>query len=661
MELGIAYYPEHWPRERWDQDFALMAKAGITLARMAEFAWCRLEPREGEFDFGWLDEAVALAGKHGVKAVLCTPTEAPPPWLSVNHPETREWNSDGLPYAIGSRRNFDPSSPAALHFSDAITRAMGEHFGRNPNVVGWQLDNEIGAHTHFVSTSPWMQARFREWLRKRYETVEALNTAWGLVFWSGEVREWSEVEILTQPPAGANPAYLKELRDFGQQVWMEFLARQAAILRSLCPGQYITHNIAWYGEQIDIWKLHGFLDVVGIDIYQKRAEVLTAVGDLYHAAGRGKPWAVLEMTSQDGEYATPTKAGPARGWLTSALVKHALSGAKFASLFREQSSPAGCEQGAGVGLRDEVGRPAATVDACAEAKRIIAKLKPVLDRPRQTDVAIVFDADDLIFHEMWPVLGRHRNMANDYPRELIEIHHQLAKRGHRPTFASLDQDLSQFRVLFLWNKLMIRSGQAESLRQYVEQGGTLVGGYPLGFLNHSGRRTCEPMPYRLTDVFGCTVRDMLEIQPGNAPRIEFGDKVISVAKHAATLEPLGGKILATWQGWTGDHTAAVVTHRFGKGRTAFVSALLDRSGWEVVLPALMLEGGLSVGNPMAPHPQLETFPERGCWVVYNDDHEPVSTAISGHFRDVVTGDKVAGKVELRGYQLRVLEPVPDDL
>jgi beta-galactosidase len=656
MDIGIAYYPEHWPRQQWETDFKLMAQAGITLARMAEFAWCRLEPREGEFDFGWLEEAIALAAQHGVRTVLCTPTEAPPPWLSVNHPETREWTPQGLPYAIGSRRNFDAASPAALHYSDAITRAMGQRFGRNPHVAGWQLDNEIGAHTHFLSSSPWMQVQFRDWLRQRYGTVEALNQAWGLVFWSGEVREWSEIELLTKPPKDANPAYLKEVRDFGQQLWQQFLARQAAILRPLCPGQFITHNIAWYGEQIDIWKLHEYLDVVGIDTYQRRAEMVTAVGDLYHAAGRGKPWAILEMPAQDGTFSTPTAAGPCRGWLTSALLKHALSGAKFASLFREAASPSGCEQFGDIGIRDQFNRPTDTVAACAAARQAIAKLQPVLERPRQSAVAILFDSDDLIFHEMQPVMGQRRQMCNDYPRELFDIHHQLTKRGHRPTFVSLDHDLSPYRLVVVWNKLLIGDHQPERLRRYVAQGGTLVGGYALGFLNQAGRRTCEPLPYRMTDLFGCTVRDLLEIAPGQAPRLDLDGHILEAARHAVTLEPLGGQVLARWEGWTGDHTAAIVAHRFGQGNTLYIGALLERAAWEQLMPLVLAQAGLAARNPIGPHPQLESFPERGCWVVYNDGHEPVRTSVTGPFRDAVTGAPIGSQLDLAGYQIRVLAP-----
>jgi len=381
------------------------------------------------------------------------------------------------------------------------------------------------------------------------------------------------------------------------------------------------------------------------------------VGDLYHAVGRGKPWAVLEMNANDGNFATPEVAGPARGWLTSALVKHALSGAKFASLFRDAPSPSGIELFGPPGLRDEAGRPTETVQACAEARRIIDMLAPLLARPRRADVALVMDSDDLIFHEMWPVMGQRRRMSNDYPRELFEVHHQLCQRGYRPTFASLDHDLSAYQVVVLWNKLMIREGQAERLRQYVEQGGTLICGYMLGYLHHTGRRTGEPLPFRLMDVFGCTVRDLLTIGDGNAPRMEIDGQVIEAARYAVTLEPLGGDVLATWRGWTGEHTAAIVSNRYGKGRATYVGALLERSGWEILMPRLMAECGLVPTDPIGTHPRLEIFPERGCWIVCNEGHEAVRTTLAGTYRDFVTGEVLRETIEVDGFGLRVIEPI----
>jgi len=655
MEIGVAYYPEHWPESRWEDDFALMRQAGITLVRMAEFAWCRLEPTEGQFDFAWLDRAVAMAQRHGIRSILCTPTEAPPPWLSVNYPETRPWNKMGLPYAIGSRRHVDPASPAFVHFSDQITRAMGQHYGHNAAVAGWQLDNEIGAHTHFVSTSPAMAVRFRQWLQKKYGTIEKFNQELGMVFWSGEVRQWSEVEILTQAPTGVSPSYTKMVRDFGQELWLEFLRRQAEILRPLCPGQFITHNIAWYGEQIDIWKMSQFLDVVGIDHYARRAETLTATADLYHAAGQGKPWAVLEMGASDGHYQTAQKAGPSRGWLTGALVKFALSGAKFASMFRFMCSPSGWEQGSEDQMRDAWGRPSENVHSVAAARRIIDKLKPILARPRRADIAILQDTDDLIYFEMQPVEGRARDYANDYVREVQEIHYQLSSRGHRPTFTSLEQDLGRFGTVFLWNKLLIKPEQAQTLRQYVENGGTLVLGYCLGFLNASARRNIGPLPFGLTDVFGCTVRQMLHIPRGMAPRLLLGDKGVEVAHHGVLLENLGGRELASWQGWEGPYRSGIVANRYGKGRTIYIGALLDRPGWDIVMPMVMQELGLPNTNPITPHPELEVFPERGCWVAVNTGHEPLQTPIKGRYRDWVSEQPVQETLRLPPYGIAVLE------
>ncbi len=657
MDIGIAYYPEHWPVERWDADFALMAEAGVTVARMGEFAWCRMEPREGEFELDWLERAVELAAGHGIRSVLCTPTEAPPPWLSTNYPETRPWTPEGQPYAIGSRRHCDPASPAFIHFSDRITRQLGERFGRHRDVIGWQLDNEVGAHTHFVSTSPWMAAKFRNWLRERYGTVEQLNEAWGLAFWSGEVRQWSEIELQTTPPTGMNPAYRLALHRFGQQLWLDFLKRQAEILRPLCPDQFITHNIAWYGEQVDVWQLAEFLDVVGIDHYPRRAETLTAVGDLYHAVGRGKPWAVLEMGADEGRYATGEEAGPCRGWLTTALVKHALAGAKLASLFRFMPAPSGSEQYGGPGLRDEAGRPTASVQACARARQMIDQLQPVLKRPRAAEVAIIFDPDDLIFQELQPVSGHRRVRCNDYPRELFEIHHQLAQRGHRPTFASLNDDLSRYRAVIVWNKALIQPQQAEVLRKYVRGGGRLLAGHLLGYLTVDGRRTCAEMPHELTDVFGCAVSEMLRVQPGMAPRLEVDRQTVEPAHFGVTLEPRGATVWARWAGWRGEHDAAATAHDYGDGHAVFIGALLGREAWDAFMPRVMSALGLTTQNPLTPHPALECFPERGCWVAVNTTHETATTDITGRHRDVLDGHAVQDELTVPPWGMRLLEPV----
>ncbi|MCM3377974.1 beta-galactosidase, partial [Bacillus licheniformis] len=151
MHLGVCYYPEHWPREQWARDARRMAELGLTRVRIAEFAWSRMEPEPGRYDWAWLDEAIdTLAGQH-LKIVLGTPTAAPPKWLVDRHPEILPVGADGAVRQFGSRRHYDIASPAYREHCVRIVDAMARRYGAHPAVIAWQTDNEIGCHNTLPS------------------------------------------------------------------------------------------------------------------------------------------------------------------------------------------------------------------------------------------------------------------------------------------------------------------------------------------------------------------------------------------------------------------------------------------------------------------------------------------------------------------------------
>ena len=98
MRIGVDYYPEHWPEEVWEQDADRMQDAGVSVVRMAEFAWSRLEPEEGVYEFGWLDRAVQVFTERGMDIVLCTPTCTPPQWMFHRYPEVIQVGRDRNTY-----------------------------------------------------------------------------------------------------------------------------------------------------------------------------------------------------------------------------------------------------------------------------------------------------------------------------------------------------------------------------------------------------------------------------------------------------------------------------------------------------------------------------------------------------------------------------------
>ena len=176
--FGCAYYPEHWDESILQADPKRMHEAGFNVVRMAEFAWTRMEPQEENYDFSLFDTAIERLGKEGVSTILCTPTATPPRWLTVKHPEILRVNSDGVPMEHGSRQHCCHSNSLFRKYSKAITKAMAEHYAGNPNVVGWQTDNEFLCHfseCHCESC----QKGFREFLKEKYGDIDKLNSAWG--------------------------------------------------------------------------------------------------------------------------------------------------------------------------------------------------------------------------------------------------------------------------------------------------------------------------------------------------------------------------------------------------------------------------------------------------------------------------------------------------
>lgn len=248
--LGMAYNPEFWPKERWQIDAKLMREINIKHARMGEFAWCRFEPTEGEFDFSWMDEAVEILSKEGIKTIMCTPTATPPAWLIYKHPEILPIGADGLvSNPFGSRRHYCCNVPAYHEHTRKIVTAIAEHYGENPNVIGWQIDNEL-AQTYRLDLArcycETCRKKFNEWLKRKYGSLEALNKAWGAVFWSQEYSDWDQIVLPRRGIAseGLNPSHMLDYYRFFSDSWAEYTKLQADTLRKHVRNQWISTNFA---------------------------------------------------------------------------------------------------------------------------------------------------------------------------------------------------------------------------------------------------------------------------------------------------------------------------------------------------------------------------------------------------------------------------------
>lgn len=250
MFLGMAYHPDYWPSERWPVDARLMREANIQAVRTGESAWSSFEPREGEFHFDWMDEAVDALAQEGIKVIMCTPTAAPPPWLIHKHPEILPIDANGLiSRRAARRRHYCCNVPAFQEHTQRIVTAMAQHYGEHPDVIGWQIDNELADIYWLEKGRCYCEAcrqAFIIWLQAKYGTLEALNDAWGTAFWSQAYSAWDEMVLPSRGTAGegSSPSHVLDFYRFYSDSWAHYTKLQADILHEHAKDQWVSTNFA---------------------------------------------------------------------------------------------------------------------------------------------------------------------------------------------------------------------------------------------------------------------------------------------------------------------------------------------------------------------------------------------------------------------------------
>ena len=251
---GSYYYPEHWPADQWERDISKMAELGFDFTHYGEFAWATLEPEEGHFEFGWLDEAVRLAEKHGLGVIMCTPTPTPPAWLTGSHPDVMCVGEDGQRIQHGARQQASWASDTYRGYVEKIVAELAKRYGNHPAVIGWQIDNEPSHYTFSYEYSDNNQEKFRQWLRSKYADINELNRAWGTAFWSLTYNDFDQIEIPNQLrlPGKTNPHAMLDFKRFTADMAADFVNFQCDVLRRyISPDQWVTTNTMPGHPQVD--------------------------------------------------------------------------------------------------------------------------------------------------------------------------------------------------------------------------------------------------------------------------------------------------------------------------------------------------------------------------------------------------------------------------
>jgi beta-galactosidase len=592
VKLGVCYYPEHWPREWWAEDARAMAELGLAHVRIGEFAWSRIEPEPGRFDWGWLDEAVETLGAAGLSIVMGTPTATPPKWLVDAHPDILAWDGDGRPRRFGSRRHYCFSSATYRAESARITEALTVRYGGNPAIGAWQTDNEFGCHDTTLSYSPNAARRFRGWLAQRYQSVDALSRAWGTVFWSEEFGSFDEVDPPNLTVTEANPSHRMDYQRFASEEVTSFNRVQTEIIRRHSPGRDITHNFMGFHTSFDHFALGRDLDMASWDSYplgnldsgwlpageklrylrQGHPDIQAFNHDLYRAVGRGRWW-VMEQQPGPVNWARFNPApieGMVRAWTWEAFAH----GAEVVSYFRWRQAPFAQEQ-----MHAGLNRPDRELDQGGREAAVVAReLKAVgeLGPCGRARVALVFS-----YEAEWHLSIQPQGGGFHWIPLAFEAYAALRRLGLDVDIAAPDADLAGYGLIVCPSLPMLRE---ETLARLDAAEGLVLVGPRTGSRTVDGHIPPELPPGPLQSRLPMKVTRVESLRPGGGPAVTLDGRTLPARLWRERVET-DAEVLATFE----DGGPAWVR----SGRWNYLATWPEPALIDAVVGRLVAEAGLA--------------------------------------------------------------------
>ena len=502
--FGAAYYPEYLPGRPIEEDMHLMREAGINLIRVAESTWSTWEPRDGEFDFSLLCQTLETARKYGLDVIVGTPSYAIPPWLANKYPDILSDTHTG-PCRYGHRQIFDLTHPAYRFHVERLIRKLMEAVQPYSCVAGFQLDNETKPYD---TCSPRAQAQFRDWLKDRFVTAEALNRAMGLAYWSNSLGSWDDLPDIRGTVNGSLGA---EYQAFQRHLVTEFLLWQRRIVDEYRrPDQFVTHNFdfEWRNESfglqpvVDQFHAAEAVTVAGCDIYHKTAGQLTGAEIAFGGA-------VARGLKKDNYLVLETQAQGNFGWLPYPgqlrlqAFSHLAAGADCVEYWHWHSIHNSFESyWKGVLSHDMT--PGAVYQEATSIGRDFERLSEhLLHLKKQNRVAVMVSSRSQTGFQWFPTCQPgetpERNYS-DYLRWLCDSLYRL--NVEYDIISDEERDFSQYDLLVLPCLYSATDDLFASVTEYVKNGGNLLAAFRTGFADQYLKIREGRQPYGLADCLG---------------------------------------------------------------------------------------------------------------------------------------------------------------
>jgi beta-galactosidase len=571
--LGTDWYPEQWPEARWEADLRLMEAAHIKVVRLAEFAWSRMEPSENHFDFDWLERAINLAAKHDIVSVLGTPTGGPPAWLTHKYPDTLRVDEGGHRASHGIRAHGSVTSPRYRELCRRIAEQMALRFGRNPNVVGWQIDNEYGYAR--MSFDDFTLKRFQEWIKAKYKTLDQLNQHWTTSYWSQTYDDWSEIPLPRDDREYHNPGLRLDWNRFVTDTWADYQQNQIDVIRPHAePRQFITGNFMGFFDGFDHYVMSRPLTFASWDDYVGTGHLDPVGNGLTHDLTRGfKRENFWEIETQPGAVNWADVNNFLNRGEVRAMAWQAIGhGADQIGYWQWRSALNGQEQYHGT-LVGPDGTPVPLYEEVREIGREFAKVESSLRGTIPvSQVALLHSYDS-----RWAIDFQKHTSKYDQVALLKNYYRFLRPLAQSIDVVSPDAPLQDYKLVVAPDLNLIPENLAQHLLEYVRNGGNLVLGPRSGMKDEFNSLLPQRQPGFLAESLGGRVEQYYALEKDFPVSGTWGDGEVTIwAEQMKTSAPDAEVLMKYGQsnGWL-DGQPAAITRTYGKGRITYVGTILN--------------------------------------------------------------------------------------
>ena len=573
---GAAYYSEYEPTERLDDDIRMMKAAGFNVVRMGESTWSLWEPEDGRFEYAWMDKVVDAMNKAGIKVILGTPTYSIPTWLYHEHPEVMAQTLQGGSTGYGMRQTYDQTSPAYRFYAGRVIRHLVEHYKNNPNVIGWQIDNETGssgAINHDVFTG------FVQHLKDKFGTTDALNRAWLLNYWGQDVNGW---ENMPTRDRAQSTGYKLEWTRWEQAEVSDFLWWQADLVRQYRrQDQFVMHDFSGgLHRDVNEYQVGRSLDIIGVNVYHGTQEDFNGerqsfIGDYYRSLHRNN-YLVTETNAQAIGWDSSEQFPPYDEQARLDVYSDLASGANMVEYWHWATLHSGQET-YWKGVLGHDREPNRVYEEISKTGAELKRIGPALVNLKiRNEVAILYSADSANALDFMPLARASRGSGNigddsrsaDYTALVEQLHRVLYKENVGVDFIVPEQaNFGDYKIVLVPALYIADEALLKKLSEYVKSGGQVIMTFKSGFANENSMVRSVRAPGPLREAAGISYQEFSSLKipiglagdpfhAGDANKVSYWAEML-LPEHATVLARYDDPFLSKW--------AAITDNSFGRG------------------------------------------------------------------------------------------------